>query len=282
MHTSPARLSPVLIAVFGVAVGLMVANLYYAQPLLPQIARTFGVGEDAAARVVTWTQAGYAAGLALIVPLGDVLDRRRLTLTLLLASVLGLLAVALAPGFLLFALASLLLGLSSVGAQVLVPFAASLASEETRGRVVGTVMSGLLLGILLARTVSGVCRGCWAGGRCTSARRGRRCCWRRRCGDSCRACRARRAALVIWPCCARCWPCCEPSRCCAAARCTGCWASRPSAPSGPAWPSCWPGRRTTSTRRRPGPSGWWARWGRWRRAGPDGRPTRGEHPAPPA
>ena len=92
-------------------------------------------------------------------PLGDVLDRRKLTLGLLLLSILALVIVALAPTFLPFALASVLLGLSSVGAQVLVPFAASLADDATRGKTVGTVMSGLLLGILLARTVSGAVSG---------------------------------------------------------------------------------------------------------------------------
>ena len=149
-------LTPAAIRLFAVSVGLIVANLYYAQPLLPQIAADFGVGVGAAARLVTWTQLGYAAGLALIVPLGDAVDRRKLTLRLLGLSVLGLLGVAFAPAFWLFALASVLLGLTSVAAQVLVPFAASLADAASRGKVVGTVMSGLLLGILLARTVSGL------------------------------------------------------------------------------------------------------------------------------
>ncbi len=150
------RLTSATITLFAVSVGLIVANLYYAQPLLPQIAATFGVSVGAAARLVTWTQLGYAAGLALIVPLGDSIDRRRLTLGLSALSVLGLLVVAAAPQFWMFALASVLLGLTSVAAQVLVPFAASLADPPSRGKVVGSVMSGLLLGILLARTVSGL------------------------------------------------------------------------------------------------------------------------------
>ncbi|GAA3999697.1 MFS transporter [Deinococcus rubellus] len=150
------RLTAAAIALFAVSVGLIVANLYYAQPLLPRIASAFGVSVGTAARLVTWTQLGYAAGLALIVPLGDAVDRRKLTLGLTALSVLALLGVAAAPVFWLFSLASVLLGLTSVAAQVLVPFAASLASPERRGQVVGTVMSGLLLGILLARTVSGL------------------------------------------------------------------------------------------------------------------------------
>ncbi|WP_161881602.1 MFS transporter [Deinococcus alpinitundrae] len=150
------RLTGAAIALFAVSVGLIVANLYYAQPLLPKIASAFGVSVGTAARLVTWTQLGYAAGLALIVPLGDAVDRRKLTLGLTALSVLALLGVAAAPVFWLFSLASVLLGLTSVAAQVLVPFAASLAEPERRGQVVGTVMSGLLLGILLARTVSGL------------------------------------------------------------------------------------------------------------------------------
>ncbi|WP_219966455.1 MFS transporter [Deinococcus irradiatisoli] len=156
MTADAPRLTSATITLFAVAVGLIVANLYYAQPLLPQIASAFHVSVGAAARLVTWTQLGYAAGLALIVPLGDSVNRRRLTLGLSALSVLGLLGVAAAPQFWLFALGSVLLGLTSVAAQVLVPFAASLADPQSRGKVVGTVMSGLLLGILLARTVSGL------------------------------------------------------------------------------------------------------------------------------
>ncbi|AZI43839.1 MFS transporter [Deinococcus psychrotolerans] len=155
--TAPApRLTRATITLFSVSVGLIVANLYYAQPLLPQIAADFKVDVGSAARLVTWIQLGYVMGMVLVVPLGDVLDRRKLTLGLVALSVVGLLAVAAAPAFWLFALASVLLGLTTVGAQVLVPFAASLADDANRGKVVGTVMSGLLLGILLARTVSGV------------------------------------------------------------------------------------------------------------------------------
>ena len=149
-------MTPAMIRLFAVSVGLIVASLYYVQPLLPEIASAFGVGEGTAARLVTWTQLGYAAGLALIVPLGDALDRRTLTLTLTALSVLALLGVAVSPVFWLFTLASLLLGLTSVAAQVLVPLSASLADDADRGRVVGSVMGGLLLGILLARTASGL------------------------------------------------------------------------------------------------------------------------------
>jgi predicted MFS family arabinose efflux permease len=144
-----------LTLLFALASGVIVANIYYAQPLLAAIASTFGYSPARVGFLVTLTQLGYACGLLLIVPLGDVLNRRTLIVSLLLLTVLALLAVALSPDFKLFAAASMLLGATSCAAQLQVPFAASLASDDERGRVVGTVMSGLLLGILLARTASG-------------------------------------------------------------------------------------------------------------------------------
>ncbi|MFC4454421.1 MFS transporter [Deinococcus sonorensis] len=149
-------LTPRLVGVMATAVGVIVASLYYAQPLLAVLAPAFHASGRQLGLVVTLTQLGYALGLLLIVPLGDVLDRRRLVLGLLAASVLALLGVALARSLGVFMLLSVLVGLSAVSAQVLVPFAATLATPERRGRVVGTVMSGLLLGILLARTASGL------------------------------------------------------------------------------------------------------------------------------
>src|SRR6201991_2346238 len=144
-----------LTLLFALASGVVVANIYYSQPLLAVIAQTFGYSPAHLGFLVTLTQLGYACGLVLIVPLGDVLDRRTLIVSLLLITVTTLLVVAWAPDFKLFAAASMLLGATSCAAQLQVPFAASLASDDERGRVVGTVMSGLLLGILLARTVSG-------------------------------------------------------------------------------------------------------------------------------
>lgn len=141
---------------FATACGIVIANIYYSQPLLAVIAQTFGRSAASLGFLVTMTQLGYACGLLTIVPLGDALNRRTLIITLLLCGVLALFAVAASPTFLLFAIASVLLGVSTCSAQLLVPFAASLADEKERGRVVGMVMSGLLLGILLARTVSGL------------------------------------------------------------------------------------------------------------------------------
>ncbi|WP_044561700.1 MFS transporter [Azospirillum sp. B4] len=156
--TSPSMqvgLSAGLTWLFAVTCGAVVANIYYVQPLLADIAASFQVGMGRAGMLVTVTQVGYALGLLLVVPLGDTHDRKRLILGLLGLCVCLLLAAAASPSFLTFAAASLGVGLLSCAAQVAVPFAASLAPDHRRGRTVGTVMSGLILGILLARTIAG-------------------------------------------------------------------------------------------------------------------------------
>ena len=141
---------------FAVACGISAANLYYAQPLLPLISRDLHAGAGATALVVTAAQVGYGVGLALIVPLGDILIRRRLVPAILLVAAGALLVGAAAPDLVVLLVAVAVAGLCSVAAQILVPYAAELATDQQRGRVVGTVMSGLLLGILLARAFSGV------------------------------------------------------------------------------------------------------------------------------
>lgn len=145
-----------LVLVFAAATGLVVANNYYAQSLLATLAHDFNASSGAAGQIVTLTQLGYAVGLLFIVPLGDLLDRRRLILIVLGATVLGLAASALAPSLVWLAALALLVGLTSVAAQIFVPFAADLAPPLRRGRIVGTVMSGLLLGVLMARVFAGV------------------------------------------------------------------------------------------------------------------------------
>jgi predicted MFS family arabinose efflux permease len=136
--------------------GAAVANLYYVQPLLHRIGHAFGVGDGTAGLLVTATQVGYVAGLALLVPVGDLLERRRLLCVLLALASLAAAACAAAPRFAVLTIALLTLGALSVVAQIVVALASGLAAPAERGRVVGTVMSGLLLGILLARTVSGI------------------------------------------------------------------------------------------------------------------------------
>jgi len=140
----------------AIACGAAVANIYYAQPLLSTIAHEFSVSDGTAGLLVTASQVGYAAGLVLLVPLGDLLERRRLITGILLVTALALLATAAAPSFSLLAAALLVVGVTSVVAQILVPLASALAAESERGRVVGKVMSGLLVGILVARTASGL------------------------------------------------------------------------------------------------------------------------------
>jgi predicted MFS family arabinose efflux permease len=151
-----SRLSRPLIILLAVATGASVANLYYAQPLLHTIAGSLHTSESTAALLVTASQIGYAAGLLLLVPLGDLLDRRKLVTQMLLLCAAGLVLAAAAPSLGVLAIAIAIAGLTSTVAQILVPFAAVLASEEQRGRAVGQVMSGLLCGILVARTFSGL------------------------------------------------------------------------------------------------------------------------------
>lgn len=136
--------------------GVSVGNLYYAQPLLAAIANSLHVGYGEAGLVVTLAQVGYVLGLMLLVPLGDLIRRRRLVVGVLVLTCASLAATALAPTLTVLDVAITAVGVSTVVPQILVPFAAELAPEEQRGRVVGTVMSGLLIGVLLARTVSGV------------------------------------------------------------------------------------------------------------------------------
>ncbi|MBE1532706.1 MFS transporter [Actinomadura algeriensis] len=144
-----------LLLLMSTATGLAVANNYFAQPLLDLISDELGVTASAAALVVTAAQCGYALGLTLLVPLGDLVDRRRLAVCLYAATAVFLLVSATATSGAVLLAGTALTALTSVGAQVVVPFAATLAAPEERGKVVGTVMTGLMLGLLLARTASG-------------------------------------------------------------------------------------------------------------------------------
>ncbi|MDT0462026.1 MFS transporter [Streptomyces sp. DSM 41699] len=143
-----------LVALLAVASGMTVANLYYAQPLLSSLRDVFHISTAAAGLLITLTQVGYVIGMLFLVPLGDRLEKRRLVTVLLAVTTLALVAAGLATGFPMLLAASLISGATSVVAQILVPFAASLAPDHARGRIVGRVMSGLLTGILLSRTLS--------------------------------------------------------------------------------------------------------------------------------
>ena len=151
----PACLSGKTVALMAVATGLTVASLYYAQPLLDDIRVDLKLSVPGAGLIVTASQLGYALGLLLLVPLGDLCERRGLVVFLTLGSGVALAGMAVAPSADLLFIAIAVVGALSASAQVVVAFAATLAAPAERGRVVGTVMSGLLLGILLARTASG-------------------------------------------------------------------------------------------------------------------------------
>ena len=141
---------------FAVAGGAAVGNLYWAQPLLEEIATSLDVATSVAGLLVTITQIGYAVGIFLLVPLGDLVNRRRLIPMVLGASGLALAGAAAAPGWAVLFVTLLLVGLTAVGAQLLIPLASELADPAERGRVVGTIASGILVGILLSRTISGI------------------------------------------------------------------------------------------------------------------------------
>jgi predicted MFS family arabinose efflux permease len=145
-----------LTLLFAVASGVAVGNLYWAQPLLDFIAHDLHASNGVAGWLVTATQLGYSVGILLFVPLGDLLDRRKLIPTMMLCAAVALAACAAAPSIGVLLVAITALGLTTVAGQILTPLAGDLADDADRGRVVGTVVSGILIGILVSRTVSGL------------------------------------------------------------------------------------------------------------------------------
>ena len=145
-----------LTLLFAIAGGAAVGNLYWAQPLLTDIAASLGVSSAAAGLLITVTQVGYALGVLLVVPLGDTLNRRRLIPAMMLCSAVALAASALAPTYVMLLACLAGVGLTTVAGQMLTPLAGDLATDDQRGSVVGTVASGLLIGILTSRTISGL------------------------------------------------------------------------------------------------------------------------------
>ncbi|MBO0792792.1 MAG: MFS transporter, partial [Ktedonobacteraceae bacterium] len=140
----------------AIACALSIANLYYVQPLLAEMGQSFHVSVNQIGFVAALMQSGFATGLLFVIPLGDRFNQRTLIVSLLMVVILALILVALAPTIMVLAVAGFVLGFATVVPQLIVPLAASQAAPFERGRVVGTVMSGLLIGILLARTVSGM------------------------------------------------------------------------------------------------------------------------------
>jgi predicted MFS family arabinose efflux permease len=154
-----APVSRRLVTLLAITAGASAANLYYVQPLLHTLGKALSVSDGTAGLLVTIAQLGYVIGLALLVPLGDLLERRRLIVAMLLVVTCAQAVAAAAPSFAVFGAALGVASLTSVVAQVIVPMSSSIAAEHERGQVVGAVMSGLLIGILLARTASGVIAG---------------------------------------------------------------------------------------------------------------------------
>jgi len=152
--SAPPRAATTL-ALLAAGAGFSAANLYYAQPLAEAMARDFHTTASGVSSALVGTQLGYAAGMLLLVPLGDVRERRGVIVTTALAATVALLGFAAAPTLVLLTAASVLVGMGASVAQMIVPFAVGMAPADQRGRVVGTVMGGLLAGILLSRTVSG-------------------------------------------------------------------------------------------------------------------------------
>ena len=159
MTTKPLALptmSRALTLLFAVAGGVAVGNLYWSQPLLDFIATDLHASTASAGWLVTATLLGYAAGILLIVPLGDVVNRRRLLLAMMLCASVALVLCAVAPTMGLLLITVTLLGFTTVGGQILIPLSADLADDARRGHVVGTVASGIIIGILVSRSISGL------------------------------------------------------------------------------------------------------------------------------
>ena len=157
-------LQPSQIMLMAVCTGLIVANIYYCQPLVVLISKEFGINESRAGFITFLTQAGYALGLLFFVPLGDMLNRKKQIVFTTGLAVIALMVSAFSPSLVVLEVASVMVGAASIVPQLILPLAASLSEPEKRGKVVGSIMSGLLVGILLSRTLSGFI-GAWLGWR---------------------------------------------------------------------------------------------------------------------
>jgi len=154
-------LTPPLRLTMAVACGLGISNVYYSQPLLAQIQRSFHASVSQVGILPTLTQLGFALGVFFLAPLGDVLERRRLILTMLILVTVSLIAAALSPNLVFLAVASLAVGVTSVISTLVLPFAVALSRPEERGATVGSIVSAMLIGILLSRTLSGAIGQIW-------------------------------------------------------------------------------------------------------------------------
>lgn len=160
-HPAETGLTPSLKYLITIGCGVVVANLYYCQPLLGALARAFHVSEESASVINICSQLGYGLGLFFIVPLGDRIPRRKLLIWMHLLAALCLLGMGISSTFTMLYVFSVLVGVTSTACQIFIPLAAHLAAPEDRGGVIGTVMGGLLTGILLSRTLSGFVAQYW-------------------------------------------------------------------------------------------------------------------------
>jgi predicted MFS family arabinose efflux permease len=156
-----AGLSPALTFVFAVATGTLIANVYYAQALVAVISPALGIHAGLAGLIVTVTQLSFAAGLFLLVSLADVVENRRLILCCVAGTIAGATCAAFSSTAVAFLASSVVIGVSAVGAQIIVPLAAHLAADARRGRVIGDVMAGLLSGIMLSRPIANFIAAAW-------------------------------------------------------------------------------------------------------------------------
>jgi len=154
--TAKKHFSGSIVLLLAVSSGLIVANLYYAQPLVALISKDLGMAPAAAGLLVTMSQIGYGLGLLFIVPTGDMFESRRLIITITSVGILALLGAAFSSDASQFIAASFMIGIGSVAVQIIIPYAAHIAPQEIQGRVVGYVMSGLLLGVMLARPFASI------------------------------------------------------------------------------------------------------------------------------
>ncbi|MFI8609217.1 MFS transporter [Pseudomonas sp. NPDC077649] len=152
---APMEVSNRLVTLMALCCALAVSTIYYHQPLLPQMAASFGLAPTQAGLIATLTQLGYAAGLLFIVPLADCRQPRQLALLAIAANAVALILCAAAPNFAVLCVSSLLVGVTAITAQIIIPALSGLATPAERGRIVGSLLSGLSAGLLLARMVGG-------------------------------------------------------------------------------------------------------------------------------
>lgn len=154
MHTN--KLNKSLIVILAIASGVTVANIYYIQPLLNEFSKYFSITSSQSGILATLTQIGYAAGLFFILPAADIINRKKLLLSILFFSIISLFLFTLSPNFTVAVIISFTIGLTSIVPQLLIPFGAQMSEPQDRGKNIGTIMSGLLIGMLASRVFSGL------------------------------------------------------------------------------------------------------------------------------